>query len=36
VMSKRQQRLIGLAFAVVGVCFVVGAALQVLTKHPLY
>jgi membrane-bound ClpP family serine protease len=36
VMSKRQQRLIGLAFAIVGVCFVVGAALQVLTKHPLY
>ena len=36
VMSERQQRLIGIAFAVVGVCFVVGAALQVLTKHPLY
>ena len=36
VMSKRQQRLIGLALAVVGVCFVVGAALQVWTKHPLY
>jgi hypothetical protein len=36
VMSRRQQRLIGLAFLVVGVCFVVGAALQVWTKHPLY
>jgi hypothetical protein len=36
VMSTRQQRLIGLAFAVVGICFVVGAALQVWTKHPLY
>lgn len=36
VMSERQQRLIGIAFAVVGVCFVIGAALQVLTKHPLY
>ncbi len=36
VMSKRQQRLIGIGFAVVGVCFVVGAALQVLTKHPLF
>ncbi len=36
VMSSRQQRLIGIGFAVVGVCFVVGAALQVLTKHPLY
>ena len=36
VMSRRQQRLIGIAFAVVGVCFVVGATLQVLTKHPLF
>ena len=36
VMSQRQQRLIGIGFAVVGICFVVGAALQVLTKHPLY
>ena len=36
VMSTRQQRLIGLAFAVVGVCFVAGAALQVLTHHPLF
>jgi membrane-bound ClpP family serine protease len=36
VMSRRQQRLIGIGFAVVGVCFVVGAALQVLTKHPLF
>jgi hypothetical protein len=36
VMSKRQQRLIGLAYAVVGVCFVAGAALQVWTKHPLF
>ena len=25
-----------IGFAVVGICFVVGAALQVLTKHPLY
>jgi len=36
VMSRRQQRLIGLAYAVVGVCFVAGAALQVWTKHPLF
>jgi membrane-bound ClpP family serine protease len=36
VMSERQQRLIALAFAVVGICFVAGAALQVLTHHPLY
>jgi hypothetical protein len=35
-MSTRQQRLISLAFAVVGICFVAGAALQVWTKHPLY
>lgn len=36
VMSRRQQRLIAFAFVVVGVCFVAGAALQVLVKHPLY
>jgi membrane-bound ClpP family serine protease len=36
VMSERQQRLVGLAFAVIGICFVAGAALQVLTHHPLY
>ena len=36
VMSRRQQRLIALGFAVVGVCFVAGATLQVLTKHPLF
>jgi hypothetical protein len=35
-MSKRQQKLVGLAFAVVGVCFVVGAAIQVIARHPLY
>ena len=36
VMSRDQQRLIMLAFTVIGVCFVVGAALQILTHHPLY
>jgi len=36
VMSTSQQRLIRIAFAVVGVCFVAGAALQLLTHHPLY
>lgn len=36
VMSREQQRLIGFALAVVGVCFVVGASLQVITHHPLY
>jgi hypothetical protein len=36
VMSRDQQRLIALAMAVVGICFVVGTALQVITHHPLY
>ena len=36
VMSTSQQRLIRIAFAVVGVGFVAGAALQLLTHHPLY
>lgn len=36
VMSTRHQRLIGVAFAVVGICFVAGAALQVITHHPLF
>jgi hypothetical protein len=36
VMSTRQQRLIAFGFAVVGICFVAGAAIQVLTHHPLY
>jgi ABC-type multidrug transport system permease subunit len=36
VMSNEQQRLIRIAFLVVGVCFVTGAALQVITHHPLF
>jgi hypothetical protein len=36
IMSKRQQRLASVALAVVGICFVVGATLQVLTNHPLF
>ncbi|HEV2592022.1 MAG TPA: hypothetical protein VGU02_09020 [Gaiellaceae bacterium] len=36
VMGREQQRLTQLAIAVIGICFVVGAALQVLTNHPLY
>jgi hypothetical protein len=36
VMSRDQQRLIGLAVAVIGICFIIGAALQVITHHPLY
>ncbi len=36
VMSRDQQRLVAFAIAVIGVCFVAGAALQVITHHPLY
>jgi hypothetical protein len=36
VMSRSEQRLIKLGFATVGIGFVVGAALQVITHHPLY
>jgi hypothetical protein len=36
VMSERQQRLIAIGFAVVGICFVAGAAIQLLTHHPLF
>jgi hypothetical protein len=36
VMSREQHRLIQVGFAMVGICFVTGAALQVLTHHPLF
>jgi hypothetical protein len=36
VMSREQPRIIPLAYAMIGVCFVTGAALQVITHHPLY
>jgi hypothetical protein len=36
VMSREQPRIIPLAYAMIGVCFIAGAALQVLTHHPLY
>jgi threonine/homoserine efflux transporter RhtA len=36
VMSRDQQRLVRIGFAVTGICFVAGAALQVITHHPLY
>jgi hypothetical protein len=36
VMSRDQHRLIKFGFAIVGICFIAGAALQVLTHHPLY
>jgi hypothetical protein len=36
VMSRDQPTVIPVAYAMIGVCFVTGAALQVLTHHPLY
>ena len=36
VMSRTQHTLIRIGFAVVGICFITGAALQVITEHPLY
>ena len=36
VMSRDQQRLVKIGFAVTAICFVAGAALQVITHHPLY
>ena len=36
VMSREQPKLIPVAYAMIGVCFVVGATLQILTHHPLY
>jgi hypothetical protein len=35
-MSRRYDRLLKIALAVIAICFVVGAALQVVTNHPLY
>ena len=36
VMSRQQPRLIPVAYAMIGICFIVGATLQILTHHPLY
>jgi len=36
VMSREQPKLIPVAYAMIGVCFIVGATLQILTHHPLY
>jgi hypothetical protein len=36
VMSREQPRTIPVAYAMIGICFVVGAALQVWTHHPLF
>ena len=36
VMSREQPRVIPVAYAMIGICFIVGATLQILTHHPLY
>jgi uncharacterized membrane protein YoaK (UPF0700 family) len=36
VMSREQPKVIPVAYAVIGVGFVVGASLQIITHHPLY
>jgi hypothetical protein len=36
IMSREQQGLIKAGYAAVGVGFVAGAAIQILTHHPLY
>jgi hypothetical protein len=36
VMSREQPKVIPLAYAVIGICFIVGATLQILTHHPLF
>jgi hypothetical protein len=36
VMSREQQRLVGLAVAVILVCFLVGASIAVWLSRPLY
>jgi hypothetical protein len=36
VMSREQPKLIPLAYAMIGICFIAGATIQILTHHPLY
>ena len=36
VMSRAQPKLIPVAYAMIGICFVAGATIQILTHHPLY
>lgn len=36
VMSREQPKLIPVAYAMIGICFVAGATIQILTHHPLY
>ena len=35
-MSRQQQRLVTVAIAVIGICFVIGATIAVWLEHPLY
>jgi hypothetical protein len=34
--NREQQGLVKTGFAVVGICFVAGAAIQILVRHPLF
>ena len=34
--SREQQGLVKTGFALVGICFVAGAAIQILVRHPLF
>jgi hypothetical protein len=36
VMSNEQQRLVRIGVAIVAICFVAGAALQIVTHHPMF
>ena len=36
VMSRDQPRIIPLAYLMIGVCFIAGATLQIITHHPLF
>jgi hypothetical protein len=36
VMSREQPKLIPVAYAMIEICFITGATLQILTHHPLY
>jgi hypothetical protein len=36
VMSREQPKLIPIAYAMIGICFISGATIQILTHHPLY
>lgn len=36
VMSREQPRVIPVAYLTIGVCFIAGATIQLLTHHPLY